>query len=270
MTQSTGMTQPIWTLTRHGRVAVATFHHPPRNFMTFANMTELEGIVRTVAADEEVTVMVIASDVPGYFVAHGDLPDLLKLGSGAAFDGDAAAWPRTLELFADMPQVVVAAINGQAWGGGLEMSLAATMRVAGPQAHFALCELGLGLIPGGGGTQRLPRLIGPGRAAELILTARAIDAQEAHHIGLVQHVFDGDDFLEQVLAWCEPIANRSPAALRAAKQSLRNAAELPLSDGLAAEGALVGPLLASERAVAEQEAAIARYATTPAEVVVHF
>ena len=238
--------------------------------MTFADMTELELLVRAVAEDDEVTVLVLASDVAGYFVAHGDLPDLLKLGSGAEFAGDAAAWPRTLQLFEDMPQIVVAAINGQAWGGGLEMSLAATMRVAGPQAHFALCEVGLGLIPGGGGTQRLPRLIGPGRAAELILTTRAIDAGEALQIGLVQAIFDDTPFLGQVLAWCEPIANRLPAALRAAKQSLRNAVELPLAAGLAAEGSLVGPLLASEGAVAEMEAAIARYATTSADIVVHF
>ena len=93
------MTQPsgsAWRLQRHGPVAVASFSHPPRNFMTFADMSELEGVVGAVAADDSVTVLVIASDVPGYFVAHGDLEELLRLGRGEPFAGDAMSWPRTL------------------------------------------------------------------------------------------------------------------------------------------------------------------------------
>src|SRR5919204_5394906 len=147
------------------------------------------------------------------------------------------------------------------------MSLACTMRVAGPHAHFALCEVGLGLIPGGG-TQRLPRLIGTGRAAEMILTTRAISPQEALQIGLVQVLFDEEPFLDAVLAWGAPIAERPVGSLRAAKRALVEAGSLPLGEGLTREAELVGPLLASAEAIAMQEAAIARYANTPADTVV--
>jgi len=259
-----------WHLERKHRVAVASYRHPPRNLMTFADMSELEDLVREVAADRSVTMLIIASDLPGYFVAHGDLEDLLRLGRGEPFAGDAGSWPRTLALLESMPQVVVAAVGGQAWGGGMEMTLACTMRVAGPGAHFALCEVGLGLIPGGGGTQRLPRIIGPGRAAEMVLSTRAVDAEEALRIGLVQAVLPDAPLLDAVLDWVAPIAARPPDVLRAAKEALLGATRLPLDEGLALEASLVGPLLASEQAVALQEAAIARYAVTAPEQTVSF
>lgn len=249
----------FWSLERRGPIAVATFSAPPRNFMTFAGMSELEAMVEQVALDEGVTVLVLASDVEDYFVAHGDLGDLLKLGRGQQVGGDPLSWPRTLARFASMPQVVVAAINGQAWGGGLEMTLACTLRVAGPRASLALCEVPLGLIPGGGGTQRLPRLIGPGRAAELILSARPVHAAEALGIGLVEHVVTEEPFLEAVLRWLEPIAARSPAALRAAKRAIQDGLSLPLDQGLVLEGLLVGPLLADPVSMALQELALADY-----------
>ena len=129
-----------WRLERRDRIAVATFSAPPRNFMTFADMTELEGLVEEVAQDDAITVLVLASDVAGWFVAHGDLEDLLKLGRGEEFDGDALSWPRTLARFGSMPQIVVAAINGQAGGGGLELTLACTLRVVGPRARLTFVE----------------------------------------------------------------------------------------------------------------------------------
>jgi enoyl-CoA hydratase/carnithine racemase len=257
-----------WQLERRGEIAVARFAAPPRNFMTFAGMSELEQLVTEVAADTSVTVLVLASETDGYFVAHGDLDDLLKLGRGEPFQGDAASWPRTLRLFSTMPQVVVAAINGQAWGGGLEMSLACTLRVAGPRAHFALCEVGLGLIPGGGGTQRLPRLIGTGRAAELILSGRVVGPDEALQLGIVEHVESNEPFLDNVLSWLQGISRRPPASLRAAKRAIVDGIELPLEDGLALEGSLVGPLLADPVAIELQEQALVRYRDTPPSRVV--
>ena len=268
--QTPPATQLSWKLARQGKVAVASYRHPPRNLMTFADMSELERLVAEVGRDDTVTVLVIASEVPGYFVAHGDLEDLVKLGAGQEFDGDAGSWPRTLDLFATIPQIVVAAIDGQAWGGGLEMALAATMRVAGPHADLALCEVGLGLIPGGGGTQRLPRMVGPGRAAEMILSCRSVLADEALSIGLVQAVLPETPFLDAVLSWVTPIAERSPAALRAAKEAVLAAAHLPLAEGLALEGSLVWPLLSSQPALGLQHRAVERYATTPPDVTVRF
>jgi enoyl-CoA hydratase len=257
-----------WTLERRGPIAIAHFSYPPRNFMTFAGMTELEALVTEVAADDSVTVLVLASDLDGYFVAHGDLEDLIRLGTGEPFDGDAASWPRTLALFDSMPQVVVAAINGQAWGGGLEMSLACTLRVAGPAAHFGLCEVGLGLIPGGGGTQRLPRLIGAGNAAWIILSGQPVGPDEALRLGLVQAVLPAESFLDGVVDWLAPLASRPPNALRAAKRAIVDGLGLPLDEGLVREGELVGPLLAQPDVIDLQKDVIKRYAATaPSEVV---
>jgi enoyl-CoA hydratase/carnithine racemase len=137
-----------------------------------------------------------------------------------------------------MPQPVVAAVNGQAWGGGCELALACTMRVAAASAHFSQPEVTVGIIPGAGGTQRLPRVVGPGRAAELILSGRAIGADEAARIGLVEAVLPDDRFLEHVLDWVRPIADKPRHAVVAAKRAIVEGMELPLRDGLRVEGRL--------------------------------
>lgn len=254
-----------WRLERHGRIRVASFAAPPRNSMTFAAMGELEAITAEVARDDSATAFVIASDVPGWFVLHGDLDDLVKLGRGEPFDGDAGAWPRTLELFERMPQIVVAAINGRAGGGGLEMTLACTLRVVGPRASLRFVEVALGLIPGGGGTQRLPRLIGAGRSAELILSGRAIGAEEAVRLGVAERYVADEPFLDAVLSWLEPIADRPPASLTAAKRAVLDGLALPLAAGLQREAELVGPLLMGRQSHDLMTSAIDRYAAAGAE-----
>ena len=136
-------------------------------------------------------------------------------------EGDPGSWGRTFASLESMPQPVVAAVDGQAWGGGCELSLACTLRVASERAHFGQPEVAVGIIPGGGGTQRLPRLVGAGRAAEL-------DALGAHHRrrGSAAHrprrggAARPTDFVEHVLAWVQPIATKPPAAVRAAKRAM--------------------------------------------------
>lgn len=257
-----------WRLGRDGRIAVATFSSPPRNSMRFAQMSELESLVTEVAEDDTITALVLASDVPGWFILHGDLEDLVRLGRGEPHEGDALSWPRTLALFASMPQIVVAAINGQAGGGGFELTLGCTMRVVGPRARLALVEVALGLIPGGGGTQRLPRLIGPGAAAELILSGRAVGPEEAVRLGIAERLIADEPFLKGVMDWLRPIAERPPAALAAAKRAIVEGLALPLEDGLALEGSLVGPLLADPASLELLQQAIASYRDTPADQVV--
>ena len=137
-----------------------------------------------------------------------------------------------------MPQPVVAAVDGQAWGGGCELSLACTLRVASERAHFGQPEVAVGIIPGAGGTQRLPRLVGAGRAAELVLSARIIDAAEALRIGLVEAVLPNDGFVARVLEWVQPMATKPRPALFAAKRAVIDGLRLPLDEGLRLEGRL--------------------------------
>jgi len=227
-----------WTLGRAGEVAVATFRRPPRNLMSMAAMTELEALVNDVADDDDINVLVVTGGVPGYFVAHADLDDLAALGRGEHVEGDPGSWARTLARLESMPQPVVAAVDGQAWGGGCELSLAATLRVASDRAHFGQPEVAVGIIPGAGGTQRLPRLVGAGRAAELILSGRIIEADEAFRIGLVEAVLPHDDFVARVLEWVQPIATKPKAAVRAAKRAILDGLRVPLDEGLRMEGRL--------------------------------
>lgn len=253
------MAASSWTLERRGAVAVATFRRPPRNLMSMAAMTELEGLVERVAGDASVSVLVLTGGVPGFFVAHADTEDLARLGRGEGVEGDPGSWSRTLARLESMDQPVVAAVNGQAWGGGCELALACTLRFAAASAHFGQPEVAVGIIPGAGGTQRLPRLVGPGRAAELVLSARIVDAGEAQRIGLVEGVLPDEDFLERALERVGTIANKPRGALVAAKRALVDGMRLPLEDGLRLEGGLFARCQASPEAVALEEQLNARY-----------
>ncbi|HZU74955.1 MAG TPA: enoyl-CoA hydratase/isomerase family protein, partial [Acidimicrobiales bacterium] len=210
----------FWKLDTHGSIAVAVFNRPPRNMMSFAAMTELEAVVTGVAGDDAVSVLVLTGGVPGYFVAHADLDDLAALGRGQPVEGDPGSWWRVLALLESMPQPVVAAVNGQAWGGGCELSLACTLRVMAHSAHVAQPEVNVGIIPGAGGTQRLPRLIGPGPAAELVLSGRVMRSEEALQRGYAQAVLPDEGFLDHVLEWVGPMATKPRRALRSAKKAL--------------------------------------------------
>jgi enoyl-CoA hydratase len=253
-----------WTLSRRGATAVATFDRPPRNLMSMAAMSELEALLGTVAEDDTITVLVLTGAVPGYFVAHADLDDLAAIGRGESPEGDPGSWARAFALLSSMPQPVVAAVNGQAWGGGCELSLACTLRVAAASAHFGQPEVAVGIIPGGGGTQRLPRLVGAGRAAELILSGRIIDADEALRIGLVEAVLPDEDFLAEVLAWVEPIATKARYAVVAAKRAILDGLRLSLDDGLALEGRhFIECQIRPETVAVQERVADAERATPP-------
>jgi enoyl-CoA hydratase/carnithine racemase len=228
----------FFTTERRDHVALITFDRPPRNLMSMAAMTELEGVLADVARDDDVNVVVITGGVPGYFVAHADLDDLAAMGRGEQVEGDPASWGRTFALIESMPQPVIAAVNGQAWGGGCELSLACTLRVAAQSAHFGQPEVAVGIIPGAGGTQRLPRLVGAGRAANLVLTARIIDATEAERIGLVDIVLPDEGFVDAAIDWAQAIAKMPRAAVVAAKRAIIEGLRLPLDEGLRLESEL--------------------------------
>ena len=144
------------------------------------------------------------------------------------------------------PQPIIAAINGYALGGGCELAMGCDLRIASDRAQLGLTEVTLGIIPGGGGTQWLPRLIGRGKALELILTGRRIEAQEALRLGLVERVVPHEHLMEAVEELARTITSRAPLAVKYAKEAIVRGLELPLEEGLKVEAELYTLLHATE------------------------
>ena len=234
-----------WIVERHGAVAVVTFVRPPENLLSFALLAELDERLVELSADATVSVIVLTGGVPGFFVGHADLDDVDRLVDDAPGPGSPDAWTTTLERISQVTQPVIAAVNGQAWGGGCELALAAQLRIAAAGATFCFVEVGAGAIPGAGGTQRLPRLIGPSRAARMIFSGEIVGAEQAADFGLVDAVLPDDGFLDGVLAWLAPMARQPRHTLAAAKRALLDGLRMPLAEGLAYEQRLFRAVLRS-------------------------
>lgn len=258
---------PLWNLTRSGGVVELVYDNPPRNFLSFAALAELGTHLGLLAEDPDAAVVVLASADPEHFIAHADLDELRLLSNGPV--PEARAWYTTMRLIETMPQPVIAAIDGQAWGGGLELSLACTLRWASPRAHFSAIETALGIIPGAGGSQRLIRLIGRGPATDMVVTGLRVDAAHAERLGIVSRVFRGD-FRTEVLAAANEVAALPLAAVAAAKRVVREGGELDLAAALRLEGSTFGELLATPESQDLQRAARERYAAAPDGVPVGF
>ncbi len=254
------MPETTWDVRTTDRVAVLVFQRPPRNFMSFAAMDELLGLLRGIAADDGVDVVVLASGLRGFFVAHADLEDVIALGTGRTTTGDAHVWYQALRFVEAMPQPVVAAVNGQAWGGGCELCLACTLRVAARSATFSQPEVKLGLIPGAGGTQRLQRLVGLGRATDLVLSGRTVSSAEALAMGLVNDVLPDEGFVETAVTWARArLAGQPRNALVAAKRALMEGQRLGFEEGLRLEGRLFAELMVQPTTLALERRAVERY-----------
>jgi methylglutaconyl-CoA hydratase len=197
------------------------------------------------AADPAVRVLVIHSRVPGIFCAGADLKERSTMSpfEAATFVEDIRSAFSELDR---MPMPTLAVLEGGAFGGGLELALAADLRVAGSGAMMGLVETSLAIIPGAGGTQRLPRLIGLSRAKELIFTARRIPAEEAGRLGLVDRVVPVGQALEAALALAREILPNGPVALRQAKLAVNQGLELDLASGLDLERACYAQVLPTQ------------------------
>ncbi|NWJ40423.1 MAG: enoyl-CoA hydratase/isomerase family protein [Geothrix sp.] len=201
--------------------------------------------LRVLAADAAVRVVVVHSLVPGVFCAGADLKERAEMSAA-----EAAGFVQGIRAcFSDLerlPMPVIAALEGAAFGGGLELALAADLRVAGAEAKMGLVETALAIIPGGGGTQRLPRLIGVARAKELIFTARRFGAEEAGRLGLVNCVVPAGQALEAALGLAREILPNGPVALRMAKQAVSQGLDLDLASGLALEEACYAQVIPTQ------------------------
>ena len=213
------------------RVATVTINRPDkRNALSAAVRADLIAAVTRLNDDDDVRVIVITGAGDKAFVAGADISEFARrtpLEQRAAMDS-----PRVFDVVADSPKPTIASINGFALGGGCELAMACDTRIAARSARLGQPEVRLGILPGGGGTQRLPRLVGTGRALRLMLTGEMIDAESAYAAGLVDEVVDDAVLRERTRELARSIAAHSPVALRLIKEAVRAATEAPLSAGL--------------------------------------
>ncbi len=220
------------------RVAIVTIRRPEvLNALSDALLRELAEIPELVAEDTEVRAVIFTGEGKA-FVAGADIPEIAGLSDVFVAREYSLLGQDVMNAIAAMPIPTIAAINGYALGGGLELALACDLRVAAKGAKLGLPEVGLGLIPGFGGTQRLPRIVGLGRALDLILTGRHVPAEEALALGLVNRV--ADDALAEAKALAAEIASKGPIALALAKEAVFRGFDLPLPEGLEIEADLFG------------------------------
>lgn len=226
-------------LDQHGGLAVLTIDRPKAlnalNSKVFGEITEA---IEVVMDHAEIGAMIVTGGGDKAFVAGADIAELSGLDNVYAGREASLVGQEVMHQLSSLPFPVIAAINGYALGGGLELALACDIRVASPKAKLGLPEVTLGLIPGFGGTQRLARLIGPGRALDLMLTARQIKAEEALGMGLVNYV--EDDPLAKARELAEQMLKHGPIALSFVKEALRRGQDLSLEAGLEIEADLFG------------------------------
>jgi enoyl-CoA hydratase len=216
------------------RVAVITINRPEkRNALSAAVRRELLVALDQVRDDANARVVVITGSGDKAFIAGADIAEFAErtpVQQRAVMEER-----RIFDAVAELPKPVIAMINGFALGGGCELALACDMRIAARSARLGQPEIKLGIIPGGGGTQRLPRLIGVGNAMRLILTGELINAEEAARLGLVDLVVEDADLATQTMEIARAMAAHSPLTLRLAKTAVRASEEMPLAAGLAFE-----------------------------------
>jgi enoyl-CoA hydratase/carnithine racemase len=230
----------------HG-VAVVSVDNPPVNAMSDAVLEGLETTARRLGADDGIRAVVLTGTGNRAFMAGADLDEFGRmLGDGDGIERHTALTRRIFELWEELPQPVVAAVQAAAVGGGLEMVLVCDLVVADPEARFGCPEVRIGLMPGAGGTQRLPRRIGTGPAKELLLLGTTISATRAHELGLVNRIAAPGEALADALAIAEQLAALPAVAVRAIKRAVDGHRDGSLSAGLEHERSLFFEIVATE------------------------
>ncbi len=216
---------------REGRVAILTIHRPDKlNALSEQVRVELLAALAEIEGDDGVGVVVITGSGEKSFIAGADIAEFE---GRSPFDQRwAMRSPRIFDVMASFPKPVIAMINGFCLGGGCELAMSCDLRVASEKARFGQPEINLGLIPGGGGTQRLPRLVGTGQALRLILTGDMIGAAEAKELGLVELVVPHDELRARTLELAQKIASKSPLTLKVAKEAVRASERLAIEEGI--------------------------------------
>ena len=223
------------TSERRDAVALVTIDNPPMNALSAALLEELEAEVEALDSDDKVRAIVVRGGGERAFVAGADIKEFPALRESAAGGGSARGIQRVGQRMDAGHTPLVAAIRGYCLGGGLELAMCCDVRVCADDATLGQPEINLGLIPGGGGTQRLPRLVGIGRAMFLNLTGDFVDAETAYAWGLVEKVVPVGELEDAALALAGRIASRSPQAVAVLRELARTTRDLPLEEGLRRE-----------------------------------
>jgi methylglutaconyl-CoA hydratase len=227
--------EPIVLFSEEGGICTLTFNRDEAaNALSLQLMGELDEQLALLRYRDDVRVVIITGKGTRAFCAGADLKERKGM-DDAAVRKTVDRIRGIVEGIAKLPMPVIAAINGVAFGGGTEIALAADLRVMSEHARIGLTETSLGIIPGAGGTQRLPRLIGPGKARQLIYTARRIEAKEALSIGLVDEICDSGSLQDVVYHLAREIAKNGPVAVRAAKFAISEGMNVDLETGLKIE-----------------------------------
>jgi enoyl-CoA hydratase len=217
-----------------GRVAILTVNRPDKlNALNQQVRDEMLAYLDAIETDDAIGVVVITGSGEKSFIAGADIGEFE--GRSPFDQREAMASPRVFDIMASFPKPVIAMINGFCLGGGCELAMSCDLRIASDNARFGQPEIKLGLIPGGRGTQRLPRLVGMGHAMRLILSGDMLPADEAKEIGLVEMVVPADALRETTLELAGKIAAMSPLTLSVAKQALRASEKLSIEEGISYE-----------------------------------
>jgi len=233
---------------REGHVAVLTLSDPPANCYSYELMKDLDAAIMKARFDDEVDVIVLRGEGERFFCAGADIAMLSEVTPQFKYNFCMHA-NETLHRLEQTPKLVIAALNGHTVGGGLEVALACDLRIAWKDhGKIGLPEVSLGVLPGTGGTQRLPRLIGKSKALELMVSGDLLKMEEAADIGLINQIFEGEDFQDQVLNYAQKLArpHKAPLAVGLIKRAVHTGMELPFSEALALERELQQQLFMSE------------------------
>lgn len=234
------------TVTVEDRVALVTLTHRPVNALNRDVLTELATALDGLAHDANIKVVIVTGAGSLAFCAGADLKAVSELKSAEEAEALATLGQDVFLKLQQFAKPVIAAINGVCLGGGLELAMACHLRVSGDRARFGQPEVSLGIIPGWGGTQRLPRLIGKAKATEWILTGDVMSAQDAGRLGVVNHVVPQDQVLKVARDLARKLAAKSAVALREALRAIEQGSNLPLEEGLRLEVACFRHVAASE------------------------
>jgi enoyl-CoA hydratase len=230
---------------KDGLVVVTVNRPKALNALNAGTLDELNDAMLAIHDRSDLGAVILTGAGERAFVAGADIGELAEAGASEGRDASLKG-QAVFRLFEQLHRPVIAAVNGFALGGGCELALACNMRIAAEEAKFGLPEVKLGLIPGYGGTQRLPRLVGIGRALELILSGEAIDAAEAYRIGLVNRVVPQAKLMEEAEKTARVILQRGPLAVRFALEAVYRGFDMSLGDGQQLEASLFGQACGSE------------------------